>query len=135
MAAKKHYLFPFNNTTWRHWNKVELHYIEPQGPPLSAKVSFVRIDPADQKLPKDNQGHVKLSIFCQLLYTSVKILRSGFWLIESKFEIFEKINNSDKWIHFIQCHQSLSFKCIDYRKNVAHLDDKVLQCFRNGFII
>ena len=26
--------------------------------PLSAKVSFVRIDPADQKLPKDNQGHV-----------------------------------------------------------------------------
>ena len=34
---------------------VEPHYVEAQGPSLSAKVSFVRIDPADVKLPGNNQ--------------------------------------------------------------------------------
>ena len=35
--------------------KVEPHYYQAQGPPLSTRVSFVRIDPADWKLPQDNQ--------------------------------------------------------------------------------
>ena len=38
------------------WIKVEPHCVEAQGPPLSAKVSFVRIDPADVKLPGNNQS-------------------------------------------------------------------------------
>ena len=63
-SCKKPFLFPFNTTTQSHWIKVEPHYVEAHGPPLSAKVSFVRIDPADWKLPGDNQGHVELGIFC-----------------------------------------------------------------------
>ena len=38
------------------WIKVKPRYDEAQWPPLSAKVSFVRIDPADLKLPGDNQS-------------------------------------------------------------------------------
>ena len=32
------------------------HHVEAYGPLLSAKVLFVRIDPADWKLPGDNQS-------------------------------------------------------------------------------
>ena len=39
-----------------HWIKVEPRYVEAQGPPLTTKVSFVRIDSADWKLPQDNQS-------------------------------------------------------------------------------
>ena len=35
--------------------KVEPRYYQAQGPPLSAKVSFVSIYPADWTLPSDNQ--------------------------------------------------------------------------------
>ena len=45
-----------------HWIKVEPHYVEAQGPPLSTGVSFVRIDPGDWKLPQDNQ-RVSSSVF------------------------------------------------------------------------
>ena len=38
----------------RHWLKVEPHHFEPQGPFLSTKVSFVRFDLADWKLPGNN---------------------------------------------------------------------------------
>ena len=39
-------------------SETPLHtYVQGQGPPLSAKVSIVRIDPVDQRLPGDNQGH------------------------------------------------------------------------------
>ena len=55
------FTFPFNTTTWQHQNKVETHYVEPQGSLLSVEVTFVRIDPVDQKLLGDNQGHVELS--------------------------------------------------------------------------
>ena len=41
---------------------MEPHYVEAQGPPLSAKVSFVRIDAADVKLPGYNQ-RVSNSVF------------------------------------------------------------------------
>ena len=34
---------------------MEPHYVQAQGPPLSAKVSFVSIDQADVKLPAYNQ--------------------------------------------------------------------------------
>ena len=34
--------------------KVEPRYYQAQGPHLSTRVSFVRIDPADWKLPQDN---------------------------------------------------------------------------------
>ena len=34
--------------------KVERRYYQAQGPPLSTRVSFVRIDPADCKLAQDN---------------------------------------------------------------------------------
>ena len=34
--------------------KVEPCYYQAKGPPLSTRVSFVRIDPADWKLPQDN---------------------------------------------------------------------------------
>ena len=34
----------------KHWFKVKPHYVQAQGPPLSAKVSFVSIDPADVKV-------------------------------------------------------------------------------------
>ena len=37
-------------------NKVEPHYVLVQGPLLFAKVSFARIDPADQKLPGEKKG-------------------------------------------------------------------------------
>ena len=53
---------------------MEPHYVELQGSLLSVEVSLAWIDPADQKLPGDNQGHIDLSIFCLLLYTSFKIL-------------------------------------------------------------
>ena len=45
-----------------HWIKVEPRYYQAQGPPLSAKVSFVKIDPGDWKLPQDNQ-RVSGSVF------------------------------------------------------------------------
>ena len=44
------------------WIKVEPRYYQAQGPPLSAKVSFVKIDPGDWKLPQDNQ-RVSGSVF------------------------------------------------------------------------
>ena len=39
---------------------MESHYVQAQGPPLSAKVSFVSIDPADVKLPGDDQRVLNL---------------------------------------------------------------------------
>ena len=64
MDDKMHFLFAFITTTRRHcWIKMESAYIEPQGPFLSAKVLFVKIDPADWTLHGDNQGYIKLCIF------------------------------------------------------------------------
>ena len=56
MAAKKLLLLPFNTTAKRHWIKAQPHYVKAHGPSLSAMVSFVRIDPADWKLPGNNQS-------------------------------------------------------------------------------
>ena len=39
---------------------MEHHNVQAQGPPLSAKVSFVSIDPADVKLPGDDQRVLNL---------------------------------------------------------------------------
>ena len=39
---------------------MESHYVQAQGPPLSAKVSFVSIDPADVKVPGYNQRALNL---------------------------------------------------------------------------
>ena len=62
MGAKKPFLF--NSLQNCYLEELEPYYVEPQGPLLFAKVSFVRIDPAVQKLPGDDQGHVELGIFC-----------------------------------------------------------------------
>ena len=56
VAAKTTFIFPFNTTILNHCNKVEPHYVGPQGLLLSAKVSYERIALADQRLPGDNLG-------------------------------------------------------------------------------
>ena len=55
MGAKRPFLFSFYTTTQSHWIKMKPRYVEPQGPPLSAKVSFVRVDPEDLTLSGNNQ--------------------------------------------------------------------------------
>ena len=54
------------------WIKASPYYDKAQLPLLSGKVSFVKIDPADWKLPCNNQSMSSL-VFSVSLYTSVKI--------------------------------------------------------------
>ena len=53
--------------------KVEPRYYQAQGPLLSTRVSFVRIDPADWKLPQDN--HTVSDLLSQVSKRRVEIER------------------------------------------------------------
>ena len=57
------------------WIKVKPRYDEAQWPPLSAKVSFVRIDPADLKLPGNNQS---MSNWVFFVSSYILVLRYSF---------------------------------------------------------
>ena len=54
--------FSFQYYCLENWIKAQPHYVEAHGPPLSSKVPFVRIDPADWKFTGDNQ-RVSNSVF------------------------------------------------------------------------
>ena len=61
------------------WIIVKPRFDEAQWPPLSAKVSFVRIDPADLKLPGNNQ-----SMSNWVFFVSSYILVLRFYCFKSK---------------------------------------------------
>ena len=60
----------------KQWVKVKPHFVQAQGPPLSAKLSFVRIDPVDRTLsgvPTVTQSHSVNLVF--LVSSYVLVLR------------------------------------------------------------
>ena len=72
MAAKSSFCFP-SILLPRHWIKIKPRHVQRPWPPLSAKGSFVRIDPAVWMLSADNpNGNFKL-------YIKIKILHGKNW--------------------------------------------------------
>ena len=79
----------------RPWIKLKPRYVEAQWSPLSAKVSFVRIDSADWKLPCDNQS-MSSSVFTVSSYILVLrfIEEDGYLLL-----FLSSVNQ----VHFLVC--------------------------------
>ena len=72
-AAKKALFSSHTPARWSHGSKWNPVMMKPLEPPLLAKVWFVRIDPADWKLPGDNQS-MPNSVFSVSSY--ILVLRS-----------------------------------------------------------
>ena len=60
----KDFAFSFITTSQRHWIKTEPLQVEPEGPFLSSKASFVGFDTADRMLlgnnPKRKDSHISV---------------------------------------------------------------------------
>ena len=100
MAAKSSFCFP-SILLPRHWIKMEPRHVQRPWPPLSAKGSFVRIDPAVWMLSADNpNGNFKLYIKIRLRSTRLVIFLKQLWYKERRLLL--------SVIHLISRHLSIS---------------------------
>ena len=101
------------------WIKVKPHYDEAQWPPLSAKVSFVRIDPADlyycvRLWYSDFRRPLCAQLFLSLCFSKVMIFDFHFWTV-----------NDDP------CGQAESNCSLCFKKQTIWLKNGYFEAFKN----
>ena len=105
----------------KHWFKVKPHYIQAQGPPLFAKVSFARIDPADWTVSGYNHP-VSTSVFSVRSYLLVFRLVKDPNSISSKTLFY--LVNADVLLFCLHHPNPLFPHLINYSKNVDDVGPK-----------